>query len=124
MSGILLMASCQHDVVYEADYNVTLDPANTYYAGDPVKFVFTGDVDNLVFYSGETGSQYVYRDRYEVPLEDVISADLHLDFQARYGDAGALEVYVSKDFAGINGNDAPDADRHAVRSMVEAGMPG
>ena len=124
MSGVLLMASCQHDVVYEADYNVTLDPANTYYAGDPVKFVFTGDVDNLVFYSGETGSQYVYRDRYEVPLEDVISADLHLDFQARYGDAGALEVYVSKDFAGINGNDAPDADRDAVRSMVEAGMPG
>ena len=124
LSGVLLMASCQHDVVYEADYNVTLDPANTYYAGDPVKFVFTGDVDNLVFYSGETGSQYVYRDRYEVPLEDVISADLHLDFQARYGDAGALEVYVSKDFAGINGNDAPDADRDAVRSMVEAGMPG
>lgn len=124
MSGVLLMASCQHDVVYEADYNVTLDPANTYYAGDPVKFVFTGDVDNLVFYSGETGSQYVYRDRYEVPLEDVISADLHLDFQARYGDADALEVYVSKDFAGINGNDAPDADRDAVRSMVEAGMPG
>lgn len=124
MSGVLLMASCQHDVVYEADYNVTLDPANTYYAGDPVKFLFTGDVDNLVFYSGETGSQYVYRDRYEVPLEDVISADLHIDFQARYGDAGALEVYVSKDFAGINGNDAPDADRDAVRSMVEAGMPG
>ena len=46
------MASCQHDVIYKADYNVTLDPANTFYAGDPVKFNFDGEVDNLLFYSG------------------------------------------------------------------------
>ena len=64
------MASCQQDVVYEVDYNITLDPANTYYAGDPVKFNIDGDVDNLLFYSGETGSQYIYKDRYEVPLEE------------------------------------------------------
>jgi hypothetical protein len=123
-TGVLLLASCQHDVIYEVDYNVTLDEGNTYYAGEPVKFNFTGDVENLVFYSGETGSQYKYKDRYEVAIEDVISANLHLDFQARYGDAGALEIWVSKDFAGINGTDAPDADRAAVKAMVEAGMPG
>ena len=124
VAGLLLFASCQHDVVYEVDYNVTLDPANTYLAGDPVKFNFTGNVDNLVFYSGETGSQYIYKDRFSVPIEDVISANLHLDIQARYGDAGALEIYVSKDFAGINGTDDPDGDRAAVKAMVEAGMPG
>lgn len=124
VAGLLLFASCQHDVVYEVDYNVTLDPANTYLAGDPVKFNFTGNVDNLVFYSGETGSQYIYKDRYSVPIEDVISANLHLDVQARYGDAGALEIYVSKDFKGINGTDDPDGDRAAVKAMVEAGMPG
>jgi hypothetical protein len=31
---------------------------------------------------------------------------------------------VSKEFAGINGNDDPDGDRAAVKAMVEAGMPG
>ena len=124
LSGILLMTSCQHDVVYEVDYNVTLDPANTYYAGDPVRFNFTGDVDNLIFYSGQIGSQYVYKDRYEVPIEDVLSANLHLDVQARYGDAGALEIYVSKDFTGINGTDDANGDRTALKAMVDAGMPG
>ena len=42
------MTSCQHDVIYEVDYNVTLDPANTYYAGDPVKFNLTGDVQGQI----------------------------------------------------------------------------
>lgn len=62
-TGILL-AACQHDVIYEVDYNITLDNENTYYAGEPVKFNITGEVENLVFYSGETGSQYVYKDRF------------------------------------------------------------
>ena len=121
------MASCQHDVIYEVDYNVTLDPANTYYAGEPVKFNFTGDVDNLLFYSGETGSQYIYKDRYEVPVEDVLSANLHLDIRGRYGyiaDYEALEIWVSNDFPGINGNDDPDGDRAIVKQMVENGMQG
>ena len=118
------MASCQQDVIYEVDYNITLDPANTYYAGDPVKFNIDGNVDNLLFYSGETGSQYVYKDRYEVPIEDVLSATLTLDIQARYGLANALEIWVSKDFAGINGENDPDGDRKLIKELVEAGMPG
>ena len=85
ITGALILASCQHDVVYEVDYNITLDSENTFYAGDPVKFNIEGEVDNLLFYSGETGSQYIYKDRYEVPIEDVISANLHLDIRGRYG---------------------------------------
>ena len=118
------MTACQHDVIYEVDYTITLDKENTYYAGEPVRFNITGNVENLVFYSGETGAQYVYKDRYSVPVEDVISANLHLDLQARYGGAGALEIYVSKDFAGIDGSNDPEGDRAAVKAMVEAGMPG
>ena len=122
--GVLFLVSCQHDVVSEIDYNIALDKENTYLAGEPVKFNIKGDVENLVFYSGETGSQYIYKDRYSVPVEDVISANLHLDLQARYGDAGALEICVSNEFAGINGADDPEGDRAAVKAMVEAGMPG
>jgi hypothetical protein len=124
ITGLLIMASCQQDVVYEVDYNITLDPENTYYVGDPVKFNIDGDVDNLLFYSGETGSQYIYKDRFEVPIEDVLSATLTLDVQARYGDAGALEIWVSKDFAGINGESDADGDRKTIKDLIEAGMPG
>ena len=120
LSGVLLMA-CQHDVVYEVDYNVTLDPANTYYAGDPVKFNFTGDVDNLVFYSGETGSQYIYKDRYEVPAEDIEKATLKIDYFAQYGKAGALKVWVTDKFGGSSGKDAK-ADTALFKPIVRAGM--
>ena len=124
LSGILLMTSCQHDVVYEVDYNVTLDPANTYYAGDPVKFNFTGDVDNLIFYSGETGSQYIYHDRYLVPLEDVINATLTLEVKCQYGaDYDCLKVYASNTFEGLSGSDG-EADRATIRSMVDSEMEG
>ena len=114
------MTACQHDVIYEVDYTITLDKENTYYAGEPVRFNITGNVENLVFYSGETGAQYVYKDRYSVPVEDVISANLHLDLQARYGGAGALEIYVSKDFAGIDGSNDPEGDLVAGNQFADA----
>ena len=121
--GLFMMASCQHDVVYEADYSVVLDAGNTYYAGEPVKFNITGEIDNLVFYSGENGHRYEYRNRFEVPLEKVVNATLHMDFQARYGAANALEIYLSKDFTGLSGTDGM-ADRATIQAMVDGGMQG
>lgn len=115
--------SCSQEVVYEIDYTVSLDPENTYKAGEPVKFNFKGDVDNIVFYSGETGHQYQYRNRYEVDAQAVKSAALNLDYQARYGDAGALEVWVSNSFEGLSGTDAA-ADKALIKSIVDGGMQG
>jgi hypothetical protein len=118
-----VFCACQHDIVRETHYNVTLDAANTYIAGEPVRFNIEGEVDNLLFYSGETGSQYKYKDRYTVPAEDVKAAVLDMDFQARYGAAGMMEIWISKDFAGLNGEDGA-ADRQTIASMVEGGMQG
>ncbi len=123
VAALLALSSCKQDVVYEIDYTVSLDKENSYKAGDPVKFNFAGSVDNIVFYSGETGHQYQYRNRYEVDREAVKSATLKLDYQARYGDAGAMEVWVSNDFAGLSGSDAA-ADKAAVKALVDGGMQG
>lgn len=41
----------------------------------------------------------------------------------RTGPAGAMEVWVSKDFTGLSGEDG-EADRAAIKSMVEGGMQG
>ena len=122
-AALMAFCACEHDIERVTDFNVTLDAENTYIAGEPVRFNFEGEVDNVIFYSGETGSQYQYKDRYTVPAEDVLAANLDMDFQARYGVAGALEIWVSKSFEGLNGADGA-ADRAAIQAMVDGGMQG
>ncbi|MGN0191176.1 MAG: DUF5017 domain-containing protein [Candidatus Cryptobacteroides sp.] len=122
-AAVVFVTACQQDVVYKIDYTVSLDKSNTYIAGQPVRFNFSGDVDNIVFYSGERGSQYKFRSRYEVPMEAVKSASIDIDYKARYGNAGALEVYVSKEFDGLDGSDGA-ADRQTIKEMYEGGMQG
>lgn len=121
-SLLLLAASCSQEIVYPVSYNVLLDSSNTYLAGDPVKFNFTGEVDNLLFYSGETNHQYIYKDRYNVGIDDIVSANLHIDYQARYGYTDGLSVYVSNSFEGLTGDF--DTDRLMIRDMVDGGMAG
>ena len=116
------MASCQHDVIYEADYNVTLDEENTYYVGEPVKFNIDGEVDNIVFYSGESGSQYMYKDRYQVSAADVESVKLEMNYEPQYGLKGGLKVYYTNTFDGLSGNDQT-ADRKKLSDM-SADMTG
>ena len=116
ITGVLLMASCQHDVIYEVDYNVTLDPQNTYFAGEPVKFNIDGEVDNLLFYSGETGHQYIYKDRYTVAAGDIESVKLEMTYEPQYGLKGGLRVYYTDTFDGLSGNDQA-ADRQKLSDM-------
>ena len=119
----MTFCACEHDIVRVTDFNVTLDKDNTYKAGEAVRFNFEGEVDNVIFYSGETGSQFKYKDRYTVPAEDVLAANIDMNFQARYGVAGALEIWVSKTFEGLNGEDGA-ADRATIKAMVDGGMQG
>ena len=119
----MVFCACEHDIVRKTDFNVTLDEHNTYFTGEPVRFNFSGEVDNVIFYSGETGSEYKYKDRYTVPFEDVKSVNLGMQFQARYGAADAMEIWISNSFDGLNGEDG-EADRATIKAMVEADMQG
>ena len=119
----MALCACEHDIIRVTDFNVTLDTTNTYFVGEPVIFNFEGEVDNVIFYSGETGSQYQYKDRFTVPAEDVKAVNMDMSFQARYGKADALEVWVSKSFEGLNGEDGA-ADKAAIKAMYEGGMQG
>lgn len=128
---LLVMASAgceQTDIYYEVDSNVTLNAENTYYAGDPVVFNIAGNPDNLVFYSGEPGHEYKYKDYYDVPVEDVLSMTLDLEIQHRAGNHGVdtqngpgLEIWYTDKFEGLNGSDAP-ADRAMVKGWTEEQM--
>jgi len=122
--ALFALVACEHKGIYEdVSFNVTLDEGNTYYAGDVVTFDIAGNPDNLVFYSGEEGHNYAYKDRYSVEMDQVEDATLAMEFQARYGYADGLSIYVTSAFDGLNGSDA-DADRAAIQAMVDSGMEG
>ena len=117
-----ITACSQNDILYDVDFNVTLAPENTYYVGDPVTFNFDGEVDNILFFSGESGHEYRFKDRYSIPLDQIESATLHLDVWPRYG-KGSLSVWYSSSFTGLNGNDG-EADRTTMANMESGGMSG
>lgn len=120
---LLVVAGCERGLVYQADYRIKLDPSNTYYAGEPVVFNIEGNIDNLLFYSGETGHKYEFSKRYTVPVEQINSCNIVMNIMASYGRPEGLEIWFSNSFDGLKGNDG-EADRETIRNMVEGGMEG
>lgn len=121
-----VFASCGNPDFVPAEYNVRLDQGNTYRVGEPVVFDIIGNVDNLLFYSGEVGHEYKHFNRYEVDPADIRKAAFEMDIQFLYGGTpgpGALDIYISRTFDGLSGEDA-EADRAAIRRMVDGGMEG
>lgn len=127
LSGVLSLNSCdQSDINVKVDFEVSLDSSNTYRAGEPVRFNFDGNVENIVFFSGEDTHMYKYKDRYTLSKEDVKSAQLKLSILSQYGHAdsgAALEMYVSNRGVALSGLDY-DADTTLISSMLASGMDG
>ncbi len=118
-SVLAALCGCQHDIAREVDYNITLSQDNTYVAGDPVVFNMTGEVDNLLFYSGEAGSNYADRNRTELPMDAVTDLRIAAEFTAKWGDPGHLEVWVTDDFEGLFASGDTQADSAAFAAIAE-----
>lgn len=118
----MAISACNNkDLTEKVKFDIKLDKSNTYVAGKPVKFNISGNVDNLLFYSGDIGSQYKYKDRNVVPIDKVNSAKLELNILSQFGMPGALDVYISNKFDGLSGNDAA-ADKKKITEMEKGGM--
>lgn len=105
----LAATACDHDEIYEKiDFQVTLSPTNTYMVGEPVQFLLGGNADYLLFYSGETGYEYRFRNRTQVAPEDIENCELVLQLNGRSG-TPCMSAYVTDTFAGLDGaNEAAD----------------
>lgn len=126
IAALTLLVSCQHKVEFDRNFHVTLDKDNTYHVGEPVRFNFNGNIDNILFYSGEPGSEYAHRNRYMLTKEEIESATLSVEIQARYKDGkynGGLDIYVTDQFEGLMWNNGTQ-DRISVQSMLDGGMQG
>ncbi len=97
--GLLLvgLVSCVEDEAPSVQLKVALDK-QVYQVGEPVTFKLNGNPDNIVFYSGEVGHNYAYKERYHA------DGDLLVNFNSwvRYGDIyHNLKFLVSSDFSGV-----------------------
>lgn len=97
--GLLLvgLVSCVEDEAPSVELKVALDK-QVYQVGEPVTFKLNGHPDNIVFYSGEVGHNYAYKERYHA------DGDLLVNFNSwvRYGDIyHNLKFLVSSDFSGV-----------------------
>lgn len=105
--GLLLLglASCMEDEAPGVGLNVALDK-QVYQVGEPVTFKLNGNPDNIVFYSGEVGHNYAYKERYRA------DGDLLINFNSwvRFGDIyHNLKFLVSSDFNGIYDKESVEA---------------
>lgn len=124
-SLILAMACSQQNIVVPVDFEVSLDPENIYRPGYPIHFKFSGDADYMVFYSGEVGHEFRYRDRTSVPTEEVNSVKMNIEYTMLWGSQKkGLDVYISNTNDRILFGADGEADRAAIRKMIEGGLKG
>ena len=123
ISAVLAGACRQDNIVNGVEFRVTLDEDNSYVAGQPVTFHFSGDADFIVFYSGEKDHEYRYRERSSFPAAEVKSLTLDMQYMASWGTEGGMDIYVSNTFPGLDGTDG-EKDRQTLRGMEDGGMQG
>lgn len=93
----LIAVSCtKRDEIETPDFDVTTS-ATTYKVGDTIIFKFTGDPQNIVFWSGMPGNVYEYRDRlFTVGNKLLVKFNTYQQFGVRNN----MTVLVSNNFNG------------------------
>ncbi len=91
-----VLTACKKLEVDSVDFDVTTEK-NTYSLGDTVTFHFNGEPDYLLFYSGETGAKYQFRNRIEEAGEPIMNFT-----SLKTGNSSAkIELLISSDCTGV-----------------------
>lgn len=97
IAALLIFTACNKDIPLKSpSFGVTADSAS-YKTGSTATFKFTGNPDNITFYSGTWGNRYQYSKRYN----DTSGTDI-LTFSTAIttaGASGSLSLLVSTDFS-------------------------
>ena len=93
---LILAVSCTKREVGAVSFDVTT-ASSTYKVGDSVVFNFSGNPDYIVYYSGENGHQYQYRNRTKAQGTPYLSFLSYLQFGTH---ANTLHLLLSTDFNG------------------------
>lgn len=97
----LFFSSCQkrYELLSLDTFNVQTEK-DTYAVGDTVRFLFTGNPDNIVFWSGENGHNYDFRKRTFVEGNRLL---LNFKSFSQFGvtNPPSLKLLISTDFSGV-----------------------
>ncbi len=92
----VLAVSCTKKDVGAVSFDVTTS-STTYNVGDSVVFNFSGNPDYIVYYSGENGHQYQYRNRTKAQGTPYLNFLTYLQFGTH---PNTLRLLLSTDFSG------------------------
>jgi hypothetical protein len=97
---LMLFAACNKKEVAELNFSVKTEKAS-YKVGDTVKFLLSGNPEQLVFYSGVEGNKYMYKDRTVAESNNIT---LEFATNRRYGldtqQPQSFKVFASQKFNG------------------------
>lgn len=87
---LAFFSSCERDDLSMMQQNlnkseISLNSSNTYFTGEPVRFDISGDPDNIVFFSGEPGHEYRFKDRTSSPPAEGSKVQLGCFIGIQYG---------------------------------------
>jgi hypothetical protein len=114
VSAVFLFTACENESVKYPDFSVKLAEGQVIQQiGDTLvckktnnlKFIFEGNPDMLVFYSGLPGNEYKHKDRTEIDGNPSMSFRTTLTFGLQFT---GLKVYVSSTFPGITRDETID----------------
>lgn len=92
----VLFTSCRKNELNNLSFDVRT-ASSTYNVGDTVNFLFSGNPDYVVFYSGENGSQFQFRDRTSAIGTPLLS---FLTYRQYGNHLNTLQLMISSDFNG------------------------
>jgi hypothetical protein len=97
---LMLLVACNKKEVAELNFSVKTDKA-TYRVGEQVKFLLSGNPEQLVFFSGLAGSQYIYKNRTVAESDNVT---LEFNSNRRFGtdtqQPTSIRLLASQKFTG------------------------
>ena len=126
-AALSCLLSCNQDIITPSEFYVTVDKTTKFKAGEPVRFILNGDSDYYMFFSGEQGHEYRYKDRTLIDVSDVNAAELILETWPDYTTAERpcpITFWVSKTFDGLASYDDTETNRALMKAEVESGMAG
>jgi hypothetical protein len=99
--GLLILfalTACDKELdIKNLDFDVSIEKT-TFKVGDTVLFKFTGNPDNITFFSGETGQNYEYRNRLRAEGKPELQFTSFSEFGTQ---VNTLQVLATTDFNGI-----------------------
>jgi hypothetical protein len=98
VAALIAFASCSKKLsISPLSFTVTTS-ATTYHVGDTVLFIFSGNADNISFYSGEPGTNYANRNRVSLLGLSQLQFTSYAQFATQ---PNSLKLLVSNNFNGL-----------------------